>query len=274
MTAVLTDVQRNQVLANIPLVEHIVNRVASGLPSTYSRDDLVQNGILGLISATLRFDPDHGVTFSAFAGRRIEGAIVDSLRRADWAPRSVRQLERRLNSVEASGVATTVQELSRKLGVDPTDLDRVRADIARARLESLDRPVDGEETQQTLSDTVTDTSDEMGDVLGNQELVGYLRRGVSMLPERHRLVIVGYFFGGKTMTELGETLGVSQSRASQIKDDALKMLRAGLVDAYPDTATPTAGRLTGRERAFGQAMAAPGPLRDRLAAGQGLSVTG
>ncbi|MEL7207320.1 MAG: sigma factor-like helix-turn-helix DNA-binding protein, partial [Actinomycetota bacterium] len=127
-----------------------------------------------------------------------------------------------------------------------------------------------------LAATISDRAGSVEDAVGNQELLGFLRRGVGLLPERHRVIIVGYFFQGRTMTELGEMLGVTQSRASQIKDDALRMLRAGLsqadYDAGPESATPQ--RLTGRERAFTAALADAGPLRDRLAAGRGVSVTG
>ena len=105
MSTILTDEQRETVLANVPLVEHIVNRIASNLPATHSRDDLVQTGILGLISATVRYDPEMGAAFSTYAGRRIEGAIIDLLRRADWAPRSVRSRERRLSAAEGRVVA-------------------------------------------------------------------------------------------------------------------------------------------------------------------------
>ncbi|MEL7157671.1 MAG: sigma-70 family RNA polymerase sigma factor, partial [Actinomycetota bacterium] len=157
MSTVLTEVQRKQVMDNVPLVEHIVNRVTARLPASYSRDDLVQSGILGLISATVRFDPDHGVTFSSFAGRRIEGAIIDSLRRADWAPRSVRAYEKRLSRAEAAnpGPDGTLVDVSHQLGIDRADLDRIRADIARARLDSLDRPVGSEGDPQPLAATIS-----------------------------------------------------------------------------------------------------------------------
>lgn len=279
MSTVLTEGQRKQVMDNVPLVEHIVNRVAARLPSTYSRDDLVQSGILGLISATVRFDPDQGVAFSSFAGRRIEGAIIDSLRRADWAPRSVRAFEKRLSLAEAANPgagSSTELDISRALGVDPADVDRGRADIARSRLDSLDRPVGSEGDVQPLAATISDRVASVEDTVGDKELLGYLRRGVGLLPERQRMIIIGYFFEGRTMTELGEMLGVTQSRASQLKDDALRMLRAGLARADYEAApeTEASPRLTGRERAFTAALADAGPLRDRLAAGQGLSLGG
>ncbi len=278
MSTVLTEAQRKQVVDNVPLVEHIVNRVSAGLPSGFSRDDLVQNGILGLISATMRFDPDHGVTFSSFAGRRIEGAIIDSLRRADWAPRSVRAYERRLNQAEAGtdGIKASVRDLARELGIEPGEVAKVRADVARSRLDSLDRPVTTDGDAQPLSATVSDSTTNLEDSVGDQEMIGYLRRGIALLPERQRVIIVGYFFQGHTMTELGQLLGVTQSRASQLKDDALRMLRAGLSEVdYELPADPKGPqRLTGRERAFSAALTDAGPLSGRLEDGRGVSVVG
>jgi RNA polymerase sigma factor for flagellar operon FliA len=114
LSTILTDEQRETVLANVPLVEHIVNRIAANLPASHSRDDLVQTGILGLIAATVRYDPSLGAAFSTFAGRRIEGAVIDLLRRADWAPRSVRAMERRLSAAEerAADGRSTTEDLS------------------------------------------------------------------------------------------------------------------------------------------------------------------
>lgn len=278
MSTVLTEAQRKQVVDNVPLVEHIVNRVSAGLPSGFSRDDLVQNGILGLISATLRFDPAVGVSFSSFAGRRIEGAIIDSLRRADWAPRSVRAYERRLNQTEAGpdGIKASVRDLARELGIEPGEVAKVKADVARSRLDSLDRPVATDGDAQPLSATVSDRSATVEESVGDQEMIGYLRRGIALLPERQRVIIVGYFFQGRTMTELGQLLGVTQSRASQLKDDALRMLRAGLSEVDYDLPADPKGqqRLTGRERAFTAAMTDGGSLGGRLDDGRGVSIVG
>lgn len=275
---VLTDEQREMVLANVPLVEHIVNRMAAGLPSTYSRDDLVQTGIMGLISATVRFDPNQGSAFSTFAGHRIEGAIIDLLRRADWAPRSVRALERRLASAEeATRLHRSIpsgDQLSKVLGIERTQLDRLRQDLLQARLDSLDRPVGGDDGAPVpLSSTIVDRANHVEEALDNHELVGYLREGVALLPERHRSVIFGYFFEGKSMTELGAFLGVSQSRASQIKDEALKLLRSGLAEVYGEN-QPTSARPTNRQRSFADSLASSQGWRERVAAGKGISVAG
>lgn len=278
MSTILTDEQRAVVLANVPLVEHIVNRVAANLPASHSRDDLVQTGIIGLIGATVRYDPDQGAAFSTFAGRRIEGAVIDMLRRADWAPRSVRSMERRLATAEEQRSALqspSVDQLSRELGCDPADIHHLRNDIARARLDSLDRPVGSDDSVVPLSDTIVDRGERAEEIVDRHELLGYLRDGVALLPERHRMVVVGYFFEGRSITDLGLLLGVSQSRASQIKDEALKLLRNGLQRAYQEPGpTRTEPAMTSRQRSFVDSVADSRSWRDRLDAGKGVSITG
>lgn len=277
MSTILTDEQREMVLANVPLVEHIVNRVAINLPASHSRDDLVQTGIMGLITATVRFDPNNGSAFSTFAGRRIEGAIIDMLRSADWAPRSVRAMERRLNKAEESNNelhTASAKALGKELGCEPEQVHQLRKDIAKARLDSLDRPVSGEDISVPLSATVVDNRNGAEEIVDQQEMVGYLRDGVSLLPERHRMVVIGYYFEGKSITELGSLLGVTQSRASQIKDEALKLLREGLNEIYRDPAVEPASSLTNRQQIFADSVAASRPWRERVDAGKGVSVSG
>ncbi|MGB5757421.1 MAG: sigma-70 family RNA polymerase sigma factor [Acidimicrobiales bacterium] len=278
MSTILTDEQRAMVLANVPLVEHIVNRVSANLPASHSRDDLVQTGILGLITATIRFDRTKGTAFSTFAGRRIEGALIDMLRRADWAPRSVRSMERRLSTAEdhrSSLQSASVERLSRELGCDVEQIHRLRNDIAKARLDSLDRPVGSDDMSVPLSDTIVDRRDGAEEIVDQQELIGYLRDGVALLPERHRMVVVGYFFEGRSITDLGALLGVSQSRASQIKDEALKLLRSGIEGVYRDPgADPSTQQMSNRQRSYVESVAGSRSWRDRLATGEGISVTG
>ncbi|MGI9596581.1 MAG: sigma-70 family RNA polymerase sigma factor [Acidimicrobiales bacterium] len=276
MSTILTDEQRAMVLANVPLVEHIVNRVAANLPASHSRDDLVQTGIMGLITATVRFDPDQGTAFSTFAGRRIEGAVIDMLRRADWAPRSVRTMERRMATAEDRRTAlqsASVERLSRELGCDAAQIHQLRNDIAKARLDSLDRPVGSEDAAVPLSATIIDQRERAEDIVDRQELLGYLRDGVSLLPERHRVVVIGYYFEGQSITDLGVLLGVSQSRASQIKDEALKLLRKSIQGVYQEPGTkPTP--MSSRQRSFADSLAESRSWRERLAIGKGISVTG
>jgi RNA polymerase sigma factor for flagellar operon FliA len=278
VSTILTDEQRAMVLAHVPLVEHIVNRVAANLPASHSRDDLVQTGIMGLITATVRFDPEKGTAFSTFAGRRIEGAVIDMLRRADWAPRSVRSMERRLATAEDHRTAVqsaSVTRLSHELGCDPEEIHRLRRDIAKARIDSLDRPVGNDDTAVPLSATIIDERDRAEEIVDQQELIGYLRDGIALLPERHRIVVVGYYFEGRSITELGALLGVSQPRASQIKDEALKLLRKGIQGVYREPGTSfDDDPLSNQQRSFVESVAGSRPWRDRLTAGKGISVIG
>lgn len=266
----LTPEQRDLVQRNIPLVEHIVKRLMSRFPATYERDDLVQTGILGLIEASTRFDPSQGIAFSTFAGRRIEGSIIDQLRRNDWAPRSVRAGERRLEQAEAEltaarrGAAPAEQDLAAALGLDRHEVRRLRSRIADARIDSLDRTVGRDDASTWLSETVPDPSGSTVDgEIDDRELRGYLRDALALLPERHRLVVMGHFLEGRSMTELGQLLGVTQSRASQLKEDALRMMREGLRSQYRDGQGP-AGHVTRREREYTEAIRHATPWRDRL----------
>jgi RNA polymerase sigma factor FliA len=270
----LTVEQQDVVRRNLPLVEHIVKRMMTRFPACYDRDDLVQTGVIGLIEASARFDPTKGIAFSTFVGRRIEGAIIDQLRRDDWAPRSVRASERQLDQAETEltrrGSRPDEHELSRRIGLDVAELRRLRARIATASVDSLDRPVGRDDSTGPLAETVADASARSteGD-LDDRELKGYLRDALSLLPERHRIIIVGHFFEGRSMTELGELLGVTQSRASQLKEDALRMVRTAIRDQYLDVdrkGEPAPGaRPTKRDREFTESLRRARTWRDRIA---------
>lgn len=228
----LTVDEERLVEENLPLVQHIVNRMTQRFPATFSRDDLVQAGALGLTEAATRFDPDRGYAFSTFAGRRIEGAVLDALRSDDWAARSVRRSERRMVRT-AEALAATLgrepmdQELSAAMKMELDDLHKLKADLARTRVESLH----GSRRPGIADDEVREidvAADDGAASLEERELQSRLRAAVELLPERHRMVIVGYFLDGRSMTELGRVLGVTQSRASQLKREALAMMRSGM----------------------------------------------
>ncbi|MDH4279763.1 MAG: sigma-70 family RNA polymerase sigma factor [Acidimicrobiia bacterium] len=212
--------EQRMVTENIGLVHHIASRVVHRFPSDYDRDDLVQVGTLGLIDAVRRFDPDRGVRFSGYAGRRIEGAITDYLRSTDWAPRSVRSRRRILAMAEARG-ATTDDEVSRLSGLDPDTVRRVRADVERANLLSFERVVDA-------GADVNDGNHSIDTELLREESAQTLRSALDRLPSRQRMLVEAHFLDGRTLTEIGEAMGVTQSRASQLKAEALATLRRQL----------------------------------------------
>lgn len=264
----LSSEQREMVENNIALVHHIVSRMTENFPAAVQRDDMVQAGLVGLIEATQRFDADRGFSFSTFAGRRIEGAVLDLLRRADWAPRSVRRNERQLHEIEAGmtaqlGRRPTAEELGDALGTGSEHVHNLRADVAKARLNPLVVRAKGDDNDGDVTDldlAATDVPDTLD--LEHQELMGYLRDGIGLLPERHRIVIVGHFLEGQSMTDLGELLGVTQSRASQLKSEALGMLKAGIdvnLDGVEPKRSPTA-----RQATFNEALGGASTWRERV----------
>lgn len=264
----LTPAQAKTVEENIALVRHIVSRVTERFPLTEDRDDLMQAGLLGLVEATKRFDPELGFNFSTFAGRRVEGAVLDSLRRSDWAPRSLRRHERVLQDADASLTASlhrkpNAEELSAATGLPAKKVRELQLDLSRLRVDSL---FQGTGYDDDSDEMITDPPDrEARPLSGNlehRELLAYLRDGIHLLPERHRMIIVGHFLEGRSMTELGETLGVTQSRASQLKSDALEILRVGMSVAIDETpSNPDASR---RQKEFNEAIVSESSPYERL----------
>jgi RNA polymerase sigma factor for flagellar operon FliA len=231
-SALLSPEERARVEENVPLVHHIVARLASRFPSTYCRDDLIQAGTLGLIEAAQRFEPSLGFSFSTYAGRRIEGAAIDSIRRDDWAPRSVRSGQRLLSETRTQltaklGRTPSNEELFRESGLPQAQFRRLQADVATAQVESLHQTTDRPDGNSDSAVPTLDRESPMmpGIDVERRETIETLRAGLAGLSERHRIVIVGHFLDGKTMTELGRFLGVTQSRASQLKAEALRQLR-------------------------------------------------
>jgi RNA polymerase sigma factor for flagellar operon FliA len=261
----------------LPLVKHIVFQVSVHFPRHVDREDLARAGALGLVEAARRWDGDRGVPFDRFAARRIKGAILDAVRAADWAPRSVRALARQLGEVEQALVARlgrppSAAEMATGLGVEPEELARLSDRVYRSVVLALEHPTQtsGEETL-TLVDVLTDRDSLSPDeVLEGRELMGYLEDAVRLLPERHRLVIVGYFLEGRTSGDLARFLGVTESRVSQLRSEALEMLKVGIEAQYE----PTGGgggthrrvgvRLSQRRADYAAAIADASPWQSRL----------
>jgi RNA polymerase sigma factor for flagellar operon FliA len=218
---------------NIGLVVHIANRVAARLPHERDRDDLVASGLMGLVEAASRFDPDRGMPFSAFAGLRIEGAILDSLRQADRLPRSLRHTQRSIDAAESAltsrlGRLPTSQEIATAAGLSLRELHDARTLIAAGTLESIDRfCVDD---TPALAELIADSPTSLDEQFGDRESAAAVREAIQLLSERHRFVILGCMFEGRPLRELATTLGVTRSRVSQLKDEAIRQLRVHLSD--------------------------------------------
>jgi len=258
---------------HLPLVNHVVLQVAVHFPRYVDRQELARAGALGLVEAARRFDATRGVPFDRFAARRIRGAILDCVRSADWAPRSVRTLGRKLEQVEqelasADGQPPSNRDVADALGMTHDELHRLRDRVFRSVVLALEHIVNAPDDEDlSLLDVLEDrTSLEPSEELETRELLGYLRDAVDLLPDRHRTVIVGYFLGGSSSLDLAEQLGVTESRISQLRSEALLMLREGIEAQYAPSSEPAPqGRAARRRAEYATAIAGASVWRDRLA---------
>ena len=259
--------------ANLPLVKHVVYQVAVHFPRHVDREELARAGALGLVEAARRYDEGRGVPFERFAAQRIRGAILDSVRAADWAPRSVRLLARRLEGAEQQlaselGRLPSIDETAKELGMSKDELARLRDRLFRSVVLALDHETSADTDEDlTLVDILSDDSAvEPSEELETRELHTYLRDAVKLLPERQRLVIVGYFLEGKTSKELARFLGVTESRVSQLRSEALRNLKLGIEAQYDPSAEEEApvGRVAKRQAAYVDQIGDASQWRNRL----------
>ena len=225
------------ILTYAPLVKYVAGRVGSGLPSHVDESDLVQYGLLGLIGAIERYDPGRDIKFETYAIARIKGSIIDELRAMDWVPRSVRararDIERAIAELEAKlGRAPDDAEVAKKLGLTEEELDDSLAEIGRSSIAALDElwtiSSSGGD-QVALIDTIEDTQGpEPQSALAETELKEALGEAIARLPEREKLVVTLYYYEELTLREIGEVLGVTESRVSQLHTKAILRLKARL----------------------------------------------
>ncbi len=246
---------------HLPLVRHVVFQVAVHFPRHVDREELATAGALGLVEAARRFDASRGVPFDRFAAQRIRGAILDAVRSADWAPRSVRTLARRLEQVEQRlatelGRVPNPDETAEALGLSRDELRHLQDRLFRSVVLALDYEVSDADDEMTLVDMLADTQImEPSEELEARELHAYLRDAVELLPERHRLVIVGYFLEGRKSPDLACLLGVTESRISQLRSEALGMMREGIDAQYRNAPEPEpAGRVARRKAGYALAI--------------------
>lgn len=214
-----------------PLARAIACRIHQRLPSGVNLDDLVGAAIGGLVDAAERFDSTRAVSFRTFAKHRIQGAVMDSLRAADWVPRAVR---RRADQIEGArtalrnqlGRAPTADELANRLGVTTARLDELQQTSDIRTVLSLDAAVGGDNATP-LAEAVADDTDPHRD-LQLDELRQAAAEAIGTLPERERAAIVLYYFRGLSLKEVGMVLDVTESRACQICTQAIKRLRIRL----------------------------------------------
>ena len=228
-----------------PLVKYVAGRLGSGLPAHVDDEDLVSYGLLGLIGAIERYDPDRDVKFETYAIQRIRGAIIDELRALDWVPRSVRsrarEIERAIAELEARlARAPTDEEIAQKLGLSEEELNEILSEISRSSIAALDELWTISSTggdQVALIDTIEDTeAPDPQASLSQTELREAIADSIARLPEREKLVVTLYYYEELTLREIGEVLGVTESRVSQLHTKAVLRLKARLSGSATRTA--------------------------------------
>ncbi len=232
------------VLAYSPLVKYVAGRMASGLPPHVNEADLISYGLGGLISAIERFDPSREIKFETYAITRIKGAIIDELRSIDWVPRSVRararEIERANSKLEHRlQRAATDEELAGELGISTQELQDSLIAISHSSVAALDElwsVSDSSGDQVSLLDTLEDPgAPDPAQVLDVGDLKDRIAESIARLPEREKLVIALYYYENLTLREIGEVLGVTESRVSQLHTKAVLRLRSRMQsDSFDD----------------------------------------
>jgi RNA polymerase sigma factor FliA len=226
------------VLTFAPMVKYIVYRKAREIPARCEVDDFISCGLEALIRSIDRYDPEKGATLERYAWTRIHGAVLDELRRNDWAPRSLRRWDRDLSRaredfVRLEGRRPTHAELADAMGVTPAELHQRLDQIARAQVGSLNTVVlTDEDTQIERIDTLPSDDRDCDPELSatRSQAKERLRAAFQTLPERDRKVAVLHYVYNLTLREIGEILGVTESRVCQINGTILRKLRAQLDD--------------------------------------------
>jgi RNA polymerase sigma factor for flagellar operon FliA len=219
-----------------PLVKYVAGRVSVGLPQNIEQADLVSYGIFGLIDAIDKFDPGRNIKFETYAISRIKGAIIDELRLIDWVPRSVRakarSVEKAYAKLEAALLRTPSDaEVAEEMGVSESELQRVFQQVSFVGLVALDEmlSVSGERGESTtLGDTIADKGDGPMQAFEVEETKEVLADAINRLVDREKIVLTLYYYEGFTLAEIGEVLGVTESRVCQIHSKAVLQLRSRL----------------------------------------------
>jgi RNA polymerase sigma factor for flagellar operon FliA len=227
------------VVAYSPLVKYVSGRMASGLPAHVEEADLISYGLVGLINAIERFDLSREIKFETYAITRIKGAIIDELRSLDWVPRSVRSRARDIEKANAKlenrlQRAPTDEEMAAELGIRVQEFQDTLLQISNSTVAALDElwtVSDSSGDQVSLLDTLHDPdAPDPAAALDQTDLKDRVADAIARLPEREKLVVALYYYENLTLREIGEVLGVTESRVSQLHTKAVLRLRSRLVD--------------------------------------------
>jgi RNA polymerase sigma factor for flagellar operon FliA len=227
------------VVAYSPLVKYVSGRMASGLPAHVDEADLISYGLVGLINAIERFELEREIKFETYAITRIKGAIIDELRSLDWVPRSVRARAREIERANAKlehklHRAPTDEEMANELGMGVQEFQDALLQISNSTIAALDElwsVSDSSGDSVSLLDTLTDDrSPDPATVMDQTDLKDRVADAIARLPEREKLVVALYYYENLTLREIGEVLGVTESRVSQLHTKAVLRLRSRLTE--------------------------------------------
>lgn len=228
-----TDVSvRNQLIErHMGLVYHAARRLQQQLSTESSLDDLISAGSIGLINAAENFDASRGLAFSTFALPRVRGAMLDDLRAQDRVPRSARRKSRVLNTARESvaqraGGAAATREVATELGVDVETVWQWDADLAAAQSVSLDRSSTSRDEEDGMQLQLAGDDQPADEMLAQQEMADRLRTALEQLPARERQVLALYYYEELTQQQIGQVLGVTESRVSQLRSQAIARLQS------------------------------------------------
>jgi RNA polymerase sigma factor for flagellar operon FliA len=224
-----------------PLVKYVAGRVGVGLPPNIEQADLVSYGIFGLIDAIEKFDLERAIKFETYAISRIRGAIIDELRAIDWIPRSVRykarEVEKAYAALEGQLHRTpTESEVANQMGIKLEDLHAIFSQVSFVNVVALDEllNVGGEKGDKlSLVDTLEDTrAEDPVSAFESEETKYLLAKAINTLPEREKIVVTLYYYEGLTLAEIGQVLGVTESRICQMHTKAVLQLRGKLSEQH------------------------------------------
>jgi RNA polymerase sigma factor for flagellar operon FliA len=226
-------------VAYSPLVKYVAGRMSSGLPAHVDEADLISYGLGGLISAIGRFEPDREIKFETYAIPRIRGAIIDELRALDWVPRSIRARAREIEKVNVKlehklQRAPTDEEMANELGCEVAEFHESLLRISNSTIAALDELWTVSDTsgdQVSLLETIHDPdAPDPSRAMDQTDLKDRVADAIARLPEREKLVVALYYYENLTLREIGEVLGVTESRVSQLHTKAVLRLRSHMTD--------------------------------------------
>jgi RNA polymerase sigma factor for flagellar operon FliA len=264
----VTREQETLIRDNMALVGHMVREMLFKVPPHVHRDDLASAGYTALVTAAQGYDAERGIPFGRFAAMRVRGALLDELRSMDWATRSVRARARRADVARQElttklGRTPTPTELAELLGVAVSELANVDDDVQRAAVLSLQGFSAG-----TAEDMVTESAMNPEEMLLHRERIGYLHDAIAVLPERLRFVVEASFLQERALAEVATELGVTESRVSQLRTEALALLKDGLTTHMDqqDNGTAKDGCVARRRAVYAAQIAARSTMATRLSA--------